>query len=136
MSQTIIPQGYRIHVTTWENDGDNYKTKTIKGVTKEQIPFILAACELLRSGSNNGGATFGNLYEESTDDLIEALSELVEQYPNRPEHCDSGSAVFENLLWDLGFTDSEYFTTRVFERVKIEYVPSKIVLEDVTNQFV
>lgn len=34
---TTIPQGYVIDVTTWENDGDNYKTKTLFGVEEHEI---------------------------------------------------------------------------------------------------
>jgi hypothetical protein len=135
MAQTIIPAGYRIHVTSWENDADNYQTKTLEGVVKEHIPFILAACDLLDDSCNNS-SKFGNIYEGSLDGLREALDDLLKEYPDRPAGCDSGEAIVEGLLSSLGLTYTGEFTTRVFDNVKIEYVPQEILLEDVTSQFI
>lgn len=135
---TTIPAGYRISVTTWENDADNYRTEILEGVKKEHIPFIVAVCNLM--GSNCNGNGYGNLnsYTNNTvkiNKLIEKLDELITLHPDRPKYCDSGGAVYENLLGELGFTGSEDFDTRVFDGIKIEYVPQQILLEDVTDQF-
>ena len=109
------------------------RTETIEGVAKEHIPFIKAACELLKSGSRGG---YGNLCDgESTDELLGALDDLISQYPDRPEYCESGGEVFEGLLYDLGFGSSEWYVTRVFDGMKIEYVPTDIVVQDVTDEF-
>ena len=111
----------------------SYRTETIEGVAKEHIPFIKAACELLKSGSRGG---YGNLCDgESTDELLGALDDLISQYPDRPEYCESGGEVFEGLLYDLGFGSSEWYVTRVFDGMKIEYVQTDIVVQDVTDEF-
>lgn len=34
---STIPKGYVIDVTTWENDGDNYKTKTLFSVEEHEL---------------------------------------------------------------------------------------------------
>jgi len=34
---TTIPKGYALSITTWENDGDEYDTNTVTGLTKEQV---------------------------------------------------------------------------------------------------
>lgn len=138
MKQTIIPVGYRISVTTWENDGDNYRTETIEGVDKKHVPFIVAVCRLLKSGCNNQDC-YGNMYQPRDSEVEafhEALEGLIQKYPDRPEGCDDSEGTYECLLYELGFSGSEGFYTRVFERIKIEYVPDKIVLQDVTDQFV
>ena len=38
-----IPKGYQLHVTSWENDGDNYKTEVLSGLMREnQIGAVVA----------------------------------------------------------------------------------------------
>lgn len=32
-----IPKGYALSITTWENDGDEYDTNVVTGLTKEQV---------------------------------------------------------------------------------------------------
>jgi hypothetical protein len=34
---TTIPKGYALSVTSWENDGDEYETHSISGLSKEQV---------------------------------------------------------------------------------------------------
>jgi hypothetical protein len=36
-----IPAGYQVSVTSWENDGDNYRTETIPGLSKEGAQFLV-----------------------------------------------------------------------------------------------
>lgn len=134
MTQTVIKAGYRIHVTSWENDADNYRTKTMEGVAKEHLPFIVAACKLLTSkyDHQNGGG-FGNIYQGSTEDLDLALSELIDKHPDRPQYCDDPEGVSECLLYKLGLMGGSEYTTRVFDSIKIEYIPENILIEDVTD---
>ena len=51
MSKTVlIPAGYRVEVTSWENDGDNYNTKSISGIKSESaVKFIVEICKLHKS---------------------------------------------------------------------------------------
>jgi hypothetical protein len=139
MSQTIIPPGYRISVTTWENDADNYRTETIEGVPEKHVPFIVAVCKLLRSkNGRNDTKCFGNMYEPSEHEMEayhEALQKVIDQHPDRPKYCDDPEGVEECLLYELGFGSSEYYATRVFESIKIEHIPEKITLQDVTSKF-
>jgi hypothetical protein len=37
----IIPPGYQLHITSWENDADNYKTEILSGLTKEDVQFYI-----------------------------------------------------------------------------------------------
>lgn len=136
-NETIIKAGYRITVGTWENDGDNDRTKVMEGVSKEHIPFIAAVCNLFESGSRNANC-FGNMYEPSEQEvnaLQEALRGVIEQHASRPDHCDSPEAVLDTLGWGLGLTGGEFYT-RVFESIKVEYIPQDIMIQDVTHEFV
>lgn len=36
-----IPAGYQLHVESWENDGDNYKTQIMNGLTLADVNFLL-----------------------------------------------------------------------------------------------
>lgn len=131
MKNTIIPAGYRVSVTTWENDGDNYKTEIIDGVSEKHIPFIVELCNLLKRDK------FGNMSDhESTDELMIALNSLIEKHPERPDYCDSAEETYKGLMWKLGLTPSGYYATTVFDSIKIEYIPAPIEIENVTDRFI
>ena len=65
----IVPKGYTLSITSWENDGDYYATNDYtvdnKGLAKEILDF----CNLCASGSNNT-TTVGNGYVYSRQNLI------------------------------------------------------------------
>jgi hypothetical protein len=157
MKQTIIPAGYRLSITSWENDGDNHQTEVLQGLSKERVEYLLAVCKLFTSGSNNNGATFGNMYEGSayqragacvaiaqvmeqhrdalTDGELEMLSEIVLDEEN--DEYD------EDTIADFGLDDivsellsySECYTYRVYDGAEVEYIPHEIRMDDVTGQF-
>ncbi len=135
---TTIPAGYRLHIESYENDGDATKTEILEGVKREHIPFLVEVLKLLRSEATDEPGCYGNMYSPDEDDprveeLDEALEGLIAKYPDRPKNWDSTEQVFEEL-YDLGLTGGEYHT-RAFESLKIEYVPQDVVLEDVTDEF-
>ena len=71
---TIFPKGYRLTVTTWENDADNYNTKTIEGLTFLETKFYVGFCKLFGSSCNNEG--IGNMYDPN-DAEIEKFKTVV-----------------------------------------------------------
>jgi hypothetical protein len=129
---TIIPIGYRVTVTTWENDGDNYNTKCVEGLSKSAAEFIMKLCNLHGSSDD-----FGNMYEPDDDELEKYQNEiqyLIDHHDGEfPEYCETVEGV-QQYLYNIGLSGSEFYT-RVFETIKIEYVPVEIHIEDVTEQF-
>ena len=50
----IVNKGYTISVTSWENDGDNYATKSLTVETIKEAQNIHKLCtELFQDGCNN-----------------------------------------------------------------------------------
>lgn len=146
----IIPAGYVMKITTWENDADNYRTETLYGLSKTLTAFIVALCKLHKSRHNSGGTYFGNMYEPSDSEIetykVSIYALITEHMPLLTEDDkinlfgagdDGEISQFDYLtefLYDIGICGSEFYT-RVFDRATIEYVPTEIRLEDVTSDF-
>lgn len=116
---TIIKEGYRISVTTWENDGDNYKTKAFDGLTLLQTKFVYMLCLVCRSRNSRHDETcIGNMYDPSDDEtfaanavLIAAVKKFIEKH-GRPSIVDlpnSGNTTlfFEEFAGVLDLLDEE-----------------------------
>ena len=157
MTQTIIPAGYRLSVTSWENDADNHQTAVLEGLSKERVEYLLELCKLFYSGSNNGGTTFGNMYEGSADERAGAciaIAQVMEQHRDAltEDEFEMLSEVVldeedveydEDTIANFGLDEivgellsySECYTYRVYSNAKVEYIPHEIRMDDVTGQF-
>lgn len=147
-----IKAGYQLNVTTWEGDADSYKTKTLSGLTEEDVKFYVAwgtqfysrNNQLYKKGLGNGG----NTEQEIIDTFYKALSvcrptspeilstvEDIESYRERQEK--QANYIHEVLVDDLlNYTESYYdyaYFTRVFDSFQVFYFPTDI--ENVTNKF-
>lgn len=158
MNYTTIKAGYRLTVTSWKNDGDNYMTKMLEGLTKEDVEFHVKFLKLFKSDS--GG--FGNLYAPSKMKrfhLAEAIATLVkandvsntnfaevgdylQDIDLEDEEYFEENVVDELLgdyiydrLWDVGLSNGDDFYTRVMSSYKVEFVPQDIQIQDVTAEF-
>ena len=139
MSNFVIPKGYQISVVSWENDGDNYKTQTISGLSKKEADIVCALCRLLDTNS-----PLSNMYdpdkalikqlEDALESTFRAFVEPGESMLIGKYTCSNGEDL-SDLLGELGIGATEYYYTRVCESYKVIYVPHDIVLEDVTNEF-
>lgn len=151
--EMIIHAGYRIEVTTWENDADNYKTCVLDGIeSKDGVHAIVKYLNLHKSRSR-GSQYFGNMYDPSAEDIEVYDAKLFELYQEDKEFWDAyfdvdgedipapaadtvGDYFYDCIGIYVGINGSEEFFTRVVEEIEISYVPSKIMLEDVTTDFV
>lgn len=50
--ETIIPAGYRLSVTSWANDADNYKNEMVEGLTLDEVKFRVDFIKLFTSKNN------------------------------------------------------------------------------------
>jgi len=142
-----IKAGYRIHVTTWENDADNYRTESMDGLTEGNVKFIVELLKLFKDKCSNKGY-FGNCYDDYPDGLEEAVNEIIAKFSDEErffkfydEHdddnvVDSFYYVDDSILNNLGITGGSEFQTRVFDRIVVEYIPKDIVIEVVTDKFI
>ncbi len=148
MKYNTIPAGYRLTVTSWENDGDNYNTKTLDGLTLDKVSYLVDLCKILDYASNTKG-NFGNLYEPSDIDTLGFFGEVKTIIHNHPSVLADFLTLVEGMepiedeayydyasedLYELSLVGGEFFT-RVCESFVVEYVPREIIMEDVTDKF-
>lgn len=140
--QTTIPAGYRIAVTTWENDGDNYKTSTLEGLSKEKVQYY---CDLLKPFGHSchyGVGNLGNIYqfnEGQEEQLLTHYRNILEKHKGVLDidgdiFNDDLTDIFNDELYDLDVRGGDQ-ETRVVESIKVEYTPQAITFDDVTEEF-
>lgn len=141
MKYTTIPAGYKLIVTSWENDGDDYRVQELCGLSKEEIKFYVDLCMLFKSGAH------GNLYEPSEqelDDLNNAFLELCKKHSHLKEIDEFLNEEHDEFIVDDFLSEfherilswsSGGFHTRVFESFKVEYYPEELKIQDVTEEF-
>jgi hypothetical protein len=153
MKFTKIPKGYRLIVSSWENDGDHSRTEMMDGLSKEDTSFLVELIGLLKSKNGRGDKTyFGNMYDPDDKERIKFAiafqrvvskhaamgSPLAERYlpegtgSDEDQHAYMGGAI--ELLYDLGLSGGEFYT-RVLESYKVEYLPEDVKIQDVTSEF-
>ena len=127
---TTIQAGYRLTVVSWENDGDNYNTKTIDGLSIERVRLLVDLCRL--HASRNISRGFGNMYDANDDERLAYHTAIQDVLDKHPVSMDIDEA--ESILYDLALQGGEFYT-RVLDKFKVEYIPHQINLLDVTDQF-
>jgi hypothetical protein len=141
---TLIPAGYRLSVTSWENDADNYQTEVLEGLTREAVIAYTELLKLIKKTDGGGLSnnsymstekfefieTFRPLMREHTE-LALFILEQVEEDVDDEEFADKLISFINDKL--LGYSES--YIMRVFESFKVEYIPHDIQLEDVTKEF-
>ena len=78
----VVSAGYTVEVTSWENDGDNYRTKSAVYDTREEALAVKHMCEVLfdcTDYDNEGG--IGNVMDS---DKYEAEQKIVSYFVKNP----------------------------------------------------
>ena len=130
----IVPKGYTLSITSWENDADYYATNDYTVDNKELAKEILDFCNMCRSGSNNQ-TTVGNGHAQERKNII---IEFFKTHPLISEHLDvdinkedSILDAFYELTYEL-FGSSEYYDCRVFDSAIVTYSPDDVYVEKVS----
>jgi len=122
----VVNKGYTITVTSWENDGDLYNTKSITLDTLEDTKDYYELLEFSKQ--------FGNQCDIDEGDS-ELMKEFFENHPNilcgnkykdADDYVDAFSDVIDNMLGN-----SEYYICRVIEKIVITYSPEDIYIEEI-----
>ncbi len=143
MKTTTIPAGYRVTVSSWENDGDSPKTKVLEGLDERTARFAVDFARLFRS-KNGRPAGIGNHYEPNDAEqaaVARAIAGVVAGHSPLPEsvagYFEGNGADNDGALeyaYELGLSGGDFYT-RVLEGIKVEHVPEPVVLHDVTAEF-
>jgi hypothetical protein len=118
--ELVIKKGYTLTVTSWENDGDNYRTESMTVETLEEARRIYRVCnELFKSDEGGVGNSMDGESEEAIEEYIE----------NNPE-LNLTKEEIRDLSYDL-MGSSDYYDYRVCESVSVTYSPEDIYLEKI-----
>ena len=133
-----IPAGYQLHITSWENDGDNYNTILVNGLTKEDVACYLEILSLFKSKSQGG---FANTDRTDRDAVAEAVMAAVENHPDISKATKKEFTFDDPFYWSdhvhetmsdlLG--QSEHCDFRVFDSFTVYYYETPV--KDVTSKF-
>jgi len=159
----MIKKGYQLTITSWENDGDAYKTQIISGLSQEKLKFFIDVmsnffwnhrfAETLVKGKYYHGGN-KNISDEK---VVEIINDTLSRYPDVKEEImteyDLGhendefeeewdreeyiSVSYRKIITDLlGHPVSEYYDkdfVRVACEYQVHYIPLDV--EDVTQLF-
>ncbi len=126
MKAKVINKGYTLEVVSWENDGDNYRTKSKTVESLDEAARINKICKELFCSGSNVGNSMNNEADEILIDYVKENQELFPDLKNDDEILD----YFEDLGYEL-MGNSEYYDFRVCESIKITYSPEDIYLETI-----
>lgn len=152
-----IPAGYQIHIRSWENDADHYKTTITSGLNNNEVRFFIEIANQFNSQNEwREGKTpgFGNdtmnvidMYQVLdsafakhgaglTEHLQTKIRNILDEYNEEDDEAFAESA-YEWLTTNiLGFTvdyiDYDFFV-RVVDDIKVFYISGAA---DVTSEFI
>lgn len=144
----MIKSGYQLHITTWENDGDNYSTQIFSGLTEADVKFYVHIVTRFASRNDwvdTGLPKLGNQYNK-LEILIDLANEALAANPDisknirdswnsyiEGEYCEDIIELYNELLGVPGEYYDDYGFCRVFETLKVFYFPTEV--EEVTKRF-
>lgn len=76
----IVKEGYTLEVVSWENDGDNYKTKSYTDESLDKIKALVRLCEMSSSESTHKGG-MGNAMEDEGEQFYSIMIDFLVQNP-------------------------------------------------------
>lgn len=134
----IISQGYTLSVTSWENDGDNYKTESITLEDKELAIAVAKMCKELFVSSNNGEGGIGNMMEEDDKEAREVILPYMKAHTELYPKIRNNKKISDDTLVDICMEynsnlmgGSEYYYSRVFDSATLTYSPEDVYLETI-----
>lgn len=170
----IVNKGYTVEVKSWENDGDNYQTKSQTYDTKEEALAIKSLCLSVFKSHHNGDTGIGNMsdYEDPNPIIVEYIvhnpeilnfnndenlikpidlkesiekefpeeikqyewQELIHDYLECADNCDHIKKQWYEIIMEYNsdlLGSSEYYISRIAEKVSIYYSNKDIYLEEI-----
>lgn len=126
-----INKGYTITVTSWENDGDNYNTKSITVDSEEKAKVwydMMQLCTSNKLGNSYGG--FNKKQEKNAISFIKEHHEILLPDDNIEENEENLKDWFCSLAGTLLGYGEEY-DCRVMESCVITHSPEDIFVNEI-----
>lgn len=143
MKKVLYKKGYLVRVVSWENDGDNYNTKEVSGLTKEEAESTVAFAKLFTSKHDIDNPGIGNIYDPS-DSAAKVVFDILRNHYDTYGDPDIAKDLqeFDEEDWpdlipswlmekayDLGLTGEESFT-RACEKIEVFYIAEDVVVDE------
>jgi hypothetical protein len=127
----IAQKGYTLEVTSWENDGDNYRTKSQVFSDKNLAIAIAKMCETLFASKNRSTQGVGNSQSsEGEEKVLNYMKKHPELYDREDFTDDELLDICSEYHYGLlGY--SEDYSFRVCESCVIYYSSKDIYLEKI-----
>lgn len=124
--EKVVQKGYTLKVTSWENDGDNYRTKFIHSESKEKIEALCRICDLASRKITYTSGGIGNEmdYEKVTTIAIRFFEKEENKILLDSEFDAECDDEYFDYLTDYTcklFGSSEYYICRVCEEYTVTY---------------
>jgi hypothetical protein len=136
MKVKILEKGYTLRITSWENDGDNYRTEIFQTQDKATAEEVKRFCDRFLSKPSEGG--YGNALDLTKEDekhIRHDLKKFPLLFP--PEEYAEDSKGQRKLIWHaIDFAQeltgpSEFYTFRVVEDCEILYSEEEVFAQKV-----
>jgi hypothetical protein len=141
----VVSKGYTVTCTSWENDGDNYNTKSMVVESKDEAEAIYKMCTILFQSENRTNSKgIGN--SNDLDSSVKGkIVKFFKQYPNlldedqhrelieiedEDEEEDFYSDICSNWAYEL-LGNSEYYYCRVAEKTTVTYSETDIFVNQI-----
>ena len=134
MKKTIAKKGYTVEVTSWENDGDNYRTQSKTYDSKELAVAVAKMCKTIFVSENNGAGGIGNCTSDG-----KKHDKLIINYMKANPILSASKKIKEDddlidICMDYNYSlmgGSEYYYSRVCEKVTIFYCSADVEMESI-----
>ena len=141
----VVSKGYTVTCESWENDGDNYNTKSVIVQSKKTAEALYQMCKILFQSENKRGQGIGNS-SDVDDSIKEKIRNFMKQYPyllndeelmelaeceeDEEQELDFYESICNHWKYEL-LGGSEYYYCRVAETTTVTYSPEDIFVEQI-----
>lgn len=142
----VVSKGYTVTCESWENDGDNYNTKSVVVQSEKKAEALYQMCKVLFQSENRRGSKgIGNSCDVD-DSIKEKIRDFMKQYPylldeeqvmelaecegDEDEELDFYESICDDWKYEL-LGGSEFYYCRVAETTTVTYSPEDIFVEQI-----
>lgn len=129
----IIPAGYELRFTSWENDGDHYQTKTLRGLGFAEAAFLVDLASRFGDDWSEEPTEFGNC-EIGSERLRALVESVLLRHPDLPPERRalwSGDDLYSRLCEKiLGYpAEYDWGFCRHIESIDAFEIPAPVRIE-------
>lgn len=127
--------GYHLYITTWENDGDNYKTASQWCATIHDAKFLLDICKIFKKDNIGNQCDEPDNFQETLLEEIATVCDIHSKYIIMIDEDEVDLTNYDSLvdpLYELHLFGGEYVYTRRYSSYELEYYKDDVYCEMIT----